>query len=90
MARRASPDLRGTWWATTRSTRPNCFSQLKVYFFPPHARPVPVKMSLELNRSAVGKYQLLGEPESALLCSCFASEVACPNCPSFPRDQCTY
>ena len=29
--------------------------QLKVYFFLPHARPVPVKMGLELNRSAVGK-----------------------------------
>ena len=29
--------------------------QLKVYFFPPHARPVPVKMGLERNRSAVGK-----------------------------------
>jgi hypothetical protein len=29
--------------------------QLKVYFFLPHACPVPVKMGLERNRSAVGK-----------------------------------
>jgi len=29
--------------------------QLKVYFFLPHARPVPVKVGLERNRSAVGK-----------------------------------
>ena len=29
--------------------------QLKVYFFLPHARLVPVKAGLELNRSAVGK-----------------------------------
>ncbi len=29
--------------------------QLKVYFLLPHARPVPVKVGLERNRSAVGK-----------------------------------
>src|SRR5208337_1703495 len=29
--------------------------QLKVYFFPPHARPVTGKVGLERNRSAVGK-----------------------------------
>src|SRR5208337_5156024 len=29
--------------------------QLKVYFFLPHARPVPLKVGLELNRPAVGK-----------------------------------
>ena len=29
--------------------------ELKVYFFLPRARPVPVKVGLERNRSAVGK-----------------------------------
>ncbi len=43
---------------------------------------------LERNRSAVGKSQSLGEPASALLCSCFASAVAYPDRPSCPRDQC--
>src|SRR5208337_3326859 len=47
-------------------------------------------LGLERNRPAVVTSQLLGEPASALLCSCFASEVACPNRPSCPRDQSTY
>src|SRR5271157_4247200 len=47
------------------------------------------KTQLERNRSAVGKSQLLGEPASALLCSCFVSAVACPDRPSCPRDQST-
>jgi len=29
--------------------------ELEVYFFLPHARPVPVKVGLERNRSAMGK-----------------------------------
>ena len=45
---------------------------------------------LERNRSAVGKSQSPAELASALLCSCFASQVACPNRPSCPRDQSTY
>jgi len=48
------------------------------------------KPLLERNRSAVGKSQPLGEPASALLCSCFVSAVACPDRPSCPRDQSTY
>ncbi len=47
-------------------------------------------LGLERNRPAVVTSQLLGEPASALLCSCFASEVACPDRPSCPRDQSTY
>src|SRR5271157_670527 len=45
---------------------------------------------LERNRSAVGKSQSPAELASALLYSCFASQVACPNRPSCPRDQSTY
>jgi hypothetical protein len=48
------------------------------------------KPPLERNRSAVGKSQSLGDPASALLCSCFASAVPCPDRPSCPRDQSPY
>src|SRR5271166_1539835 len=51
---------------------------------------VALRRPLERNRFAVGKYQLFGEPASALLCSCFASAVACPNRSSCPRDQFSY
>src|SRR5271165_4184834 len=42
-------------WRPSPTQRVVPRKQLKVYFFLPHARPVPVKVGLELNRSAVGK-----------------------------------
>ncbi len=42
-------------WRPSPTQRVVPRKQLKVYFSLPHARPVPVKVGLELNRSAVGK-----------------------------------
>jgi hypothetical protein len=42
-------------WRPSPTQRVVPRKQLKVYFFLPYARPVPVKVGLELNRSAVGK-----------------------------------
>ncbi len=47
-------------------------------------------LGLERNRFAVGKYELLPKPASALLRPCFASPVACLYRPSYQRDQSTY